>query len=145
MTTTQSIVAIVAIVVLGIAIFVYTQLPKEEVVQIEIPTFVWGFKDDDSLNLDGMPRTNIYLDAVYAETKDRTLIDTVDGGCTVLEEIEAGSAVATAQCYWAGLGFRYKVVQGAASYQVQRQRFEESSPDYAAPEFEYETIVESPL
>lgn len=152
MTSRQSIVVMLGMVlVVALGVFAYTtylppaeELPNGEAVNSAPPVFVWGFEDDDSLNLDGMPRTNIYLDAVYAETKDRTLIDTVDGGCSVLEETETGSASATAQCYWAGLGFRYKVVQGSASYQVQRQTFEESSPDYTAPEFEYETILESP-
>lgn len=137
---------IVVLLFLGLGFLTYTYLATpEEVVDYTPLSFVWGFEDDDTLNLDGMPRTNVYLDVIYAKTKDRTLIDTVDGGCSVLEETEAGSASATAQCYWAGLGFLYKVVQGATTYQVQRKEFEESSPEYSPVEQEYETIAEFPL
>ncbi len=111
------------------------------------PTFAWVFAEDHSLNPDGFPQTTVSLVATYPDgsVKDR-LIDIVPGGCSILPDPEEGSlhGSSAVQCYYAGLGYRYRVVTGDTSYLVERKTFEEASPDYEPPQQEYETISEFP-
>lgn len=123
-------------------------LQERENTEAEPPTFVWSFAEDDSLNLDGMPQTNVLLNATYSDGEAISkLIDTTPGGCNELpeaaEDSVAGSAVV--QCYSAGLGYRYKITEGDISYLVWRKTFEEALPDHTPPPYEYEVVAEFPL
>ncbi len=114
----------------------------------EISAFVWEYKSAVTLNPDGIPETEIYLDARYVNGKaQKKLIDTVPSTCSELPDAENDSAVGTTtiQCYGAGLGFKFKITKGQNSYQVQRQMFEEASPDHNPPTYEYVVVAEFPL
>lgn len=114
----------------------------------EAPTFTWKFEKAKSLNLDGNPNTNIFLEAKYANGKiDTKLIDTSAGSCNELPDADSDTLTGTAniQCYYAGAGERYKITKGEKSYFVERQTFEEGSPDYNPPEQRYEIVIEFPL
>lgn len=149
--------ALVLLVVLflGFAFFVYqayftARTPEpvpDPVVQqsTQPPTFAWTFEDDDMLNPDGNPQTNIFLEATYSDgTLRKELIDTVPSSCTTLPDPEEGSVPNTSavQCYGAGLGYVYKITEGEQSYRVERKQFEEASPEYEPPVSEYEVIAE---
>ena len=112
------------------------------------PTFAWRFTEDDSKNLDGMYQTNVFLDATYLGGRvESKLIDTTPGGCNELPDAaeDALEGIAAAQCYAAGLGYRYKVTEGESSYLVWRKTFEEALPDHTPPQYEYEVVAEYPL
>lgn len=112
------------------------------------PIFEWKFEEADSLNLDGNPEINVFLEAMYPnKVVQRKLIDTVPMGCNTLEDTKEIIALnsSVAQCYGAGLGYWFKVTKGENSYLVERKMFEEASPDYNPPASTYETILEFPL
>ncbi len=112
------------------------------------PTFIWKYKKAESLNLDGIPETNVFLEATYGSGAiEIKLIDTSPSGCNDLPDNEADSAPnsTVAQCYGAGLGYRYKVIKGQNSYLIERKKFEEGSPDYNPPLSQYGIISEFPL
>ena len=111
------------------------------------PIFLWEFEEADSLNLDGIPQTNIFLKATYSNgAVERKLIKTSDSSCNELPDNEEGSVPGSAsiQCYGAGLGYRLKVTKGAESYLVLQKKFEEASPEYNPPMHQYEIILEFP-
>lgn len=110
--------------------------------------FTWKYEDDDALNPDGVPQTNVILEAVYPEgAVERKQIDTVPSSCSDLPELEDGSVLhaTSIQCYGAGLGSRYKVTKGETAYLIQRKIFEEATPDYSPPPQAYEVVAEFPL
>lgn len=121
---------------------------QQENTNTEPPTFAWKYAVADSLNGDGNPETNVFLEAKYpggaVETK---LVDTTPGSCYDLPDAEKGSVAGTTtiQCYHAGLGYTFKITKGEKAYLVKRKTFEEGSPDYIPPETEYETVSEFPL
>ena len=107
--------------------------------------FAWEFEDDETLNPDGGPQTNVFLSIAYADgSSERRLIDTTAGSCNALPDTDEDSALGTAsiQCYYAGFGYRFKITEGEGGYLVRRQEFEEASPEYVAPAYEYETVSE---
>ena len=111
-------------------------------------TFIWKYEEADSLNLDGIPNTNIFLEVKYENgIIQNKLIDTTAGSCNDLPDIKEDSVPNStiAQCYSAGLGYRFKVVKGESSYLVMRKKFEEALPDYTPPSYEYEVVSEFPL
>ncbi len=111
------------------------------------PTFAWRFAEADSLNPDGNPETDVFLDVTYADgSSEARLIDTSHGSCGELEDSEGGIAGSTSiQCYGAGLGYRYRITRGERAYVVERKTFEEGLPDYEPPAYAYEAIVEIPF
>lgn len=114
----------------------------------QAPVFVWQYEKDDSLNLDGLPQTNVFLKATYGSgAVERKLIDTTPGGCNDLPDAVSDSAPSStvAQCYSAGLGYTFKVTKGEQSYLVQRKTFEEALPGDNLPVYEYEVVAEFPL
>ena len=114
----------------------------------ELQTFVWKYEKANSLNPDGNPQTKVFLEAKYFNGKvESKLIDTTDGSCNDLPEKEAGSVPngANIQCYYAGLGYRYKITKGIDSYQVQRKAFEEALPNHTPPLYKYEVVAEFPF
>ncbi|MES2930745.1 MAG: hypothetical protein V4665_03095 [Patescibacteria group bacterium] len=114
----------------------------------EPPVFAWKYEKADSLNLDGIPNTNIFLEAKYPGGEvQRKLVDTTHGSCNDLPDSDKDSVPGTLniQCYSAGLGYRFKIVQGEKSYLVKRKTFEEALPDQNPPAYEYETVSEFPL
>ncbi len=123
------------------------QVTVDTNVTIEAPVFVWKFEEADSLNLDGIPETDIILEATYSGGKVETkLIDTTPGGCNTLPDSEDSVAGAQSiQCYSAGLGYRFRITKGENSYNIERKTFEEALPDYEPPVYEYEVIAEFPL
>lgn len=112
------------------------------------PTFVWKYESADTLNLDGIPNTNIYLEVVYEDVVvEKRLIDTTPGSCNDLPDTESDTLENSTniQCYSAGLGYRFKITKGMDGYLVERKTFEEALPDYAPPVYEYEVISEFPF
>ena len=134
-----------------VSIYIFTQKSdKTETMgtKSEAVSFTWKYEKAESLNLDGMPNTNVFLTTRYANGKWETiLIDTTAGSCNDLPDREVDSALdsTVSQCYAAGLGFTFKVTKGEESYLVMRKEFEEGSPDYTPPKQEYKVIAEIPL
>lgn len=115
---------------------------------IEPPIFSWKYEQDDSLNGDGNPKTNIFLEAKYSNGAiENKLIDTTSGSCNDLPDSEEGSVPNTTniQCYYAGLGYVFKITTGEKSYLVERKMFEEGTPDYVPPPSQYEVVAEFPF
>lgn len=111
-------------------------------------SFAWKYEKAQSLNLDGLPETNVFLEATYPKGEiERKLVDTTPGGCNDLPEVDQDSVSgsANAQCYSAGLGYRYKITRGPQKYLVMRKTFEEGLPDYTPPPYEYEVVAEFTL
>jgi len=112
------------------------------------PTFVWKYEDSDILNLDGFPETNVYLEARYSQGKvEKIFIDRTAAGCNDVPDADTDSVPGstTILCYGAGLGYRFKITKGEGVYLVQRKKIEESSPEYSAPVYAYEIVLELPL
>jgi len=107
-----------------------------EVVDSNPESFEWKFEDADSLNLDGQPNTDVFVEVTYesGEVRD-VLVDTQPGGCNTLDSADEDNALGSknAQCYGAGLGFTYKITKEEDSYLVKRKQFEEALPDYNPP------------
>lgn len=149
------------LLVLGIGVYAYKAYrPSDQTSEVappeapesvessEPPTFTWRFGESESLNLDGLPETDVFLEAKYSGGAVQSkLIDTTPGSCNALPDPDAGSIPGsdTIQCYSAGLGYRFKVTRGESSYLVQRKTFEEASPDYDPPSYEYEVVAEFSL
>ncbi len=151
-------VVVSILLALGLGVFVYktyfttpvnTEVPTQgNTTQVEPLAFIWRYEKASTLNSDGLPKTNVFLEAVYPNGSiDRKLIDTRDGGCNDLPDSDADSVAIShdAQCYAAGLGYHYKVTKGETSYLVQRKKFEEASPDYTPPVSAYEVVGEFAL
>ncbi|MES2986113.1 MAG: hypothetical protein V4686_03230 [Patescibacteria group bacterium] len=103
-------------------------------------TFTWETGPSNAVNEDGQPKTNVYVKTTYANgVVEQKLVD-VESGCNELPEAEKDGAVF--QCYAAGAGYKYKVIKGDGSYEVQRKRFEEGVPGKTPKVFEYETVAE---
>lgn len=114
------------------------------------PTFTWSFQESDTLSLDGLPETQVMLAITDTHGTTQTkIIDTIPGGCNEIDASEEDTDIVQGtekiQCYYAGLGHWYKIVQGEDSYAVERKTFEEASPAYDPPTYEYETILEMPI
>lgn len=124
------------------------QTPAEQNTNITPPTFTWRYEEATALNLDGLPKTNVFAIATYSNGKIETkLVDTPDGSCNDLPdstEPHAPHSTVT-ECYAAGFGEYYKVVKGDTSYQVMKKEFEEGSPEYNPPEQQYKLIAEFPF
>lgn len=123
-------------------------LPQPISENTEPPTFTWKYDKADTLNLDGIPNTNVFLEATYdSGATERKLIATTPGGCNDLPDPEKDSVPnsAISQCYSAGLGYRFKITKGESSYLIKRKTFEEASPDYNPPASDYEVVSEFPL
>ncbi len=137
------------LIILAMGVLGYTTYFSEPEYSTDTPqTFAWKYEQADSLNLDGIPETNVFLELIYPSGLiEKKLIDTTPGGCNDLPEHDPESipGLATAQCYSAGLGYLFRVIQGTESYMVQRKIFEEASPEYTPSVETYETILELPL
>ena len=123
-----------------------TETPKP--LSTEPPVFEWKFEKAETLNPDGLPATEVYLQASYAGDAVGKLIATEPGGCNVVsdtkeKDIAADSSVAL--CYAAGAGAYFKVVKGTDSYQVMKQEFEEGMPEYNPPIQSYKVVAEFPF
>ena len=108
-------------------------------------SFEWKFENADSLNLDGQPNTDVFVEVTYESGEVKAfLVDTQSGGCNALDSADEDKAIGSknAQCYGAGLGFTYKITKGEDSYLVKRKQFEEALPDYNSPAMKYEVIFE---
>lgn len=117
---------------------VTSPLPPEDTK--EEPVFTWKFESADSLNGDGNPNTNVFLEAKYSNGEVISkLIEVSHGSCNQLPYSE------DVQCYGAGLGFKFRITKGEKSYLIEKQEFEEGSPDYNPPVQEYKVIAEFPL
>jgi len=153
MTTKTKLFFILAIVaLLGIAFATYYNGNPAEpnleedndvlVIDVDDVVFSWSFKAAQTNNLDGFPQTNVFLTVQRSgESDNEVLIDTVDGGCSQIEENE-GEKV---QCYYAGFGQEYRVRVGEEAYIVERKYFEEAMPDMIPENYEWETITEFPV
>lgn len=112
------------------------------------PTFTWRYEEADSFNPDGNHNTNVFLDAQYSlDVTESKLIETSPGSCNALPEKDADTFAGTKniQCYYAGLGYVFKIVKGENSYLVQKKTFEEGTPQYNPPKQEFKTVAEFPL
>lgn len=109
------------------------------------PAFAWSFEQDDSLNADGLPQTNVYLTAKYADRRSVSkLVATAPGSCNELPDFKGVKLASTKaiQCYAAGYGDIFKIVKGDSSYLIQRKEFEEGSPEYNPPVQPFKTVAE---
>ena len=110
--------------------------------------FDWRFKEADSVNGDGNPNTNVFLDAKYSDGEVVSeLVQVSHGSCNELPETnnDTLSGTKNVQCYGAGFGFTFKIVKGEDSYEVMKKEFEEGSPDYDPPIQDYKVVKEFPL
>lgn len=108
-------------------------------------TFTWRYEKANSLNPDGNPNTDVFLDVGYTDGGTRSiLVITSHGGCNDLVDSKEVRVVGTtvAQCYGAGAGYYLKITKVDGGYQVKRKTFEEGSPEYTPPEQSYEVILE---
>ncbi len=150
----------IMIIVLGVVVYTQYFAPNKNTNEPAVSTtetltpsseptaFAWKFEEDDSLNLDGMPQTNVVLEVTYADSSVNTFpVETVSGGCNTLSDSKNDSVagVPDVQCYAAGLGQRYQLVTTTAAYEVRRKIFEEALPDYESPNYQYETLLTIPL
>lgn len=147
------ILAILALVLgITVAVFVAPRGPEASPIgqtPLPQPVFTWQYSESD-LNADGLPRTRISLEATYADGESIVKeIDIVDGSCNAVDPQEDDTDLLAGttkiQCYAAGLGEWYKIVQGDGSYAVRRKIFEETSPDQEPPQHTYENIAEFPV
>jgi hypothetical protein len=110
------------------------------------PVFSWSFAEAKTNNPDGNPQTEVYLTASYSDgSRVEKLVDTVDGSCSELEgEKYEGdiSNTGKVQCYYAGLGQQYRIIESENSHRVERKFFEESLPDYVPPESPWEVVAD---
>lgn len=151
--------SILIIAGLGVLAYQYFSSPAPVIVPVssleeesnepkEPPVFTWRFEEALTLNPDGNPQTKVFLTATYENGKvESKLIKTTDGGCNELPDRDTDSAPYTesVQCYYAGLGYRFKITEGEGAYLVWQKEFEEGSPDYIPPEQEYQKVAEFPL
>ncbi|MEJ0002123.1 MAG: hypothetical protein WDN09_03040 [bacterium] len=143
------IITTLAVIVTGFYVLSPRQIPPAEVAgdtqNTEPPIFTWKYEQAETLNPDGIPETNVFLQAAYPDRETQTkLIDTTPGSCNELPDADADTYEGTKniQCYSAGLGYRYKIIEGKKSYLVERQMFEEGTPDYDPPAQKYEVLKE---
>lgn len=149
---------LLALVVFGILFFIFKiyvfdvknqvvepSLVVEDTNNGEVIFFNWRYEPALTLNLDGNPNTNIFLEVAYANgvVKDK-FIATTPMSCNTLI-IETNPSYSVAQCYGAGLGYLFKVTKGENSYSVERKTFEEALPDVEPVVYQYETILEFPF
>lgn len=116
--------------------------------KIEKPFFTWRYEKAESLNLDGIPETNIFLEVKYPNGEvSKKLIDTTPSSCNDLPESSPDSVPnsTNAQCYGAGLGYTFKIIKGEESYLVMRKKFEEGLPNYEPPTYQFEQVSEFPF
>jgi hypothetical protein len=145
------IVAVVAIIAVA-ALYVYRSGTNEVLVSptpIELTTegtvFAWLFAEAKTSNLDGLPKTDIFLTITYNHRSIERLVDTVPGGCSLLEgQIFEGdiSTAGSVQCYAAGFGQQYRITQNQYIFFVERRFFEEALPDVMPPVYEWEVVSE---
>lgn len=115
------------------------------------PVFSWRYTVASSLNPDGNPQTNLFLDATYTDGQTKSkLISVENGSCNALPEPGKADAdmlehTTIVQCYYAGQGFLYKIIRGEHVYQILQKEFEEGSPEYIPPEQEYKSVAEFPF
>lgn len=149
MKTQAKIISIVIILALGLLVYLNREVKIVTPIQpnasststgVGKATFEWETEPSEAKNLDGQPKTNIFLKATYANgVVERKLID-VESGCGALPEADKDGAIF--QCYAAGAGSRYRVMTVSGVYDVQRKRFEEAEPNKTPKNFEYESIAQ---
>lgn len=139
------------LLIIGCIIFATVSYLPQHIQQPDVPatttpvSFTWTSEADDSLNLDGLPQTNVFLDVRYVDgAVKHQFIETTPGSCNDLGTRDADSVASSTiyQCYAAGLGYTYKVVKGESSYLIMRKEFEEGSPEYTPVEQKYQIIAE---
>jgi hypothetical protein len=121
---------------------IQTPLNKEPV------GFSWKFEEAKTLNLDSNPQTNLYVEIKYPNDEvESKLVATTDGSCNELPEADKDSFSNTTnvQCYYAGFGYRFKIVKRDNAYLVEQQEFEEGTPDYDPPTQQYKVVTEIPF
>jgi hypothetical protein len=150
-TTTQTILGIIALILIVVGIVLTANKKHEPVAELTSPAtgFTWRYEKGEE-DLDGLPKTQIFLEVVYENGKaTSTKIDEVQGSCNDIdpksEDEDRVDGSTKIQCYAAGLGEWYKVVKGAQSYEVMRKNFVEAEPDSVPPEYQYEVVAEAPL
>lgn len=103
----------------------------------EPPLFSWRFEEAGTLNPDGNSQTEVLLTVTYPDgAVNEQRVDTVDGDCNVLADEDHA-----VQCYYAGLGQRYRITEEDGSFVVERKYFEEALPDIEPPEQEWEVVA----
>lgn len=143
--TGRAIVITILFLVLGLFAlnnYIYKEKQGEGATATE---FTWKFEDASTLNLDGNPETDLFLEVTYSNGEvERKLIDTTPGSCNPLPDAEEDSVPGTEniQCYSAGLGDRYKITQTTEAYLVQKKTFEEALPNQNPSAYEYEIVAE---
>lgn len=114
--------------------------PQETTKPVGNPTFSWEYK---AAERNDFPYSMVSLSATYPDgTIVRKELREVQGGCNDYsdpdKDVYKGKMI---MCYFAGFGEYFKVVKTENGYEVRHKEFTEASPDYEAPEMEYETIA----
>ena len=112
-------------------------------------SFAWRY-EDGAEDLDGLPKTMVFLDVTYANGKVVSgKVDEVQGSCNAVDPSKDDADITTGstkiQCYAAGFGEWYKIVKVDTSYEIRRKYFEEASPEMMPTDFPYETVAAVPL
>ncbi len=133
--------ALLIIIVLSILGYVFSKAPHTALNPKTIPVLTWLIQESDSLNLDGLPKTNVFVVASYPDgDEEQRLVDTVEGGCAPLPAPEKDGA--TFQCYAGGAGSKYKITKKKSSFVVERKLFGEVLPDQNPINSKYEVVSE---
>lgn len=108
--------------------------------------FTWRYEDAGEDKF-GLIQTRVFVDATYQDGKKVSKnIGEVGGSCNTIdaskEDTDMLAGTTKVQCYAAGLGYWFKIVQGDESYMVLRKMFEEAVPEEAPPQYPWETVAE---
>lgn len=158
--TILSILAVVlAVVVIAVMIKIGVLNPKINEVPVTAQTpvgetstvseFAWRY-EAGNISLDGLPKTIIYLDTTYQSGKVIPIkVEEVQGSCNAVDPVNEDSDMVAGtekiQCYAAGFGEVYKIINGTDSYQIVRKHIEEGDPEVKPVDFKYETVASVPF
>jgi hypothetical protein len=116
---------------------------EEQVAQQSAVTgFTWSAAAQESDPRD-IFWSDVYLTVDHADaTSEKKYIATVQGSCN---ELDADTRLALDsklfQCYAAGFGDKFRVIESGDAYLVQRQEFQEASPEDTSPNPQFKTIL----
>jgi hypothetical protein len=140
---------ILILILLGIAVAVFAATRRD--IQSDEPQlapmspvsgFEWSSQSKD-MDEKGIVWTDVYLMVAHADgTNEKKYIASVQGSCNDIdadEPLALGSSVF--QCYAAGFGDKFRVMDSGDAYLLQRQEFQEATPDDTSPLPEFKTIL----
>lgn len=117
--------------------------PKTIVLKAKPVSFTWDTKIVTDKPETGTVESQVNLIATFADKSTQKVEVGVFGGSCNLQDIDVKLALNSKQltCYFAGAGDNFRVVEANGKFMVQRQEFEEGSPDYNPPIQKFETVI----